>query len=488
MTFETTRRHILGFGAAGIAAALLAPERLLAAEVPADWRLGVADVEGDVSPRAMTLVEGRAPARLSGVLYRNGPAKFRRAGGAAGHWFDGDGLIRRFAIRDGRASLSARFADTAKRRIESRADAMIVPGFGTPPGVGATLASGDDVNAANTSVMMAGNELWALWEAGSPMRLDPETLASRGFKSFRDDLAHMPFLAHPRNEPDGRVWNLGLSGKHAILWQLAPGGALERTDMIELPRASYIHDFTATARHIVIVLQPWVQVRDALPVIAGLAWQPELGTQVLVIDKNDVTKRRIFELPAFSFFHLADAWEEPDGTIRFDGCIEENPKFGMVAAVDLIAGRYSPAPLPVLAMIALRPDGRAALSPTRIGAEFPRSDARRAGAPRRHTLHAALYGRTRPMARGIAMFDWKSGKDDCFDFGADHLVEEFLFTPRGDGERDGWIIGTSVNLAAKATELHILDAANVAAGPVATWRADLALPVGFHGTFVRDAA
>ena len=88
------------------------------------------------------------------------------------------------------------------------------------------------------------------------------------------------------------------------------------------------------------------------------------------------------------------------------------------------------------------------------------------------------------MARGVGMFDWKTGKDDCFDFGERQLVEEFLFVPRGTGDAEGWIVGTSVNLDARATELHVLDAVNVSAGPIATWRADVALPVGFHGTFV----
>jgi carotenoid cleavage dioxygenase-like enzyme len=485
MIIDFDRRHFLGGAAAGIATtALVTPEHLFAASAPADWRLGVADVEQDVSPRVMRLVQGKAPAGLSGTLFRNGPAKFRRGNSAAGHWFDGDGLIRRFAIRDGDVRLSARFADTNKRRLESKAGAMIFPGFGTPAGPGVAMSSADDANAANTSLMMADGELWALWEAGSPTRLDPTTLETKGLKTFRDDLAHMPFLAHPRTEPDGRVWNLGQSGAQAILWQLAPGGALARTDIIDLPRASYIHDFTATARHIVIILQPWIFAQEAFPMTAALAWKPELGTQVLVIDKADLSRRRIFELPSFSFFHLADAWEEPDGTIRFDGCIEANPTFGMVAAAELIAGRYHPAPVPVLAMIALRPDGRATLSPTRIAAEFPKSDKRRAGLARRYTLHTALYGHTRPMARGVGLFDWKTGKDDCFDFGHQHLVEESLFVPRGSGEHDGWIIGTSVNLAAKATELHVIDAAHVATGPIATWRADIALPVGFHGVFV----
>jgi all-trans-8'-apo-beta-carotenal 15,15'-oxygenase len=42
-----------------------------------------------------------------------------------------------------------------------------------------------------------------------------------------------------------------------------------------------------------------------------------------------------------------------------------------------------------------------------------------------------------------------------------------------------------VNLDARATELHLLDARRIEAGPVATWRADVALPVGFHWTFRR---
>jgi carotenoid cleavage dioxygenase-like enzyme len=65
------------------------------------------------------------------------------------------------------------------------------------------------------------------------------------------------------------------------------------------------------------------------------------------------------------------------------------------------------------------------------------------------------------------------------------LVEEFLFVPRGADEGDGWLIGTTVNLDARATELHLLDARRIEAGPIATWRADVALPVGFHGTFRR---
>ena len=55
---------------------------------------------------------------------------------------------------------------------------------------------------------------------------------------------------------------------------------------------------------------------------------------------------------------------------------------------------------------------------------------------------------------------------------------------RSTSEGDGWLVGTSVNLKARATELHVFDARHVGAGPVCTSRADVALPAGFHGTIV----
>ncbi len=485
MTITLSRRQILS-AATMAGGAMLCPGEALAGSKDADWTLGIADVEDDLAPRAMRRIAGRMPAGLDGTLYRNGPAKFRRGASRAGHWFDGDGLMRAFRMTDdGNVRLAARFADTAKRRQEAKLGRMVMPGFGTAAGAGAEISSADDTNPANTSVIVSGGELLALWEAGSATRMDPLTLETKGLKTYRADLAGMPFLAHPRIEPDGRIWNLSLSRATALVWRIGPTGALEAAQTIKLPRASYMHDFTATARHLVIVLQPWIQDKFALPFVDSLSWRPEEGTKVLVIDKADLTKQRVFDLPAFSFFHLADAWEEKDGTIRFDGCLEANPTFGIESARGLVAGVNIAAPMPILSMIALHPDGRASLSKSGIAAEFPKTDPRVAGLRRRKTIHVGLYRPGRPLAQGIGVWDWATGKDDRFDFGRRQLVEEFLFVPRrgGGGESDGWIVGTTVNLEAKATELHVFDASAVARGPVASWRADVALPVGFHGTF-----
>ncbi|MCE3290105.1 MAG: carotenoid oxygenase [Caulobacter sp.] len=473
---------------AGTSLAAITPEAVLAASAAANpaWALAVGDIEADLAPRGLRLVHGRAPKGLAGTLYRNGPARFRRGTNAAGHWFDGDGLVRAFRIRDGRASLAGRFVDTFKRRQDERFGAMVGPGFAATAAKGAVVRHTDDSNAANTALLAIGGELLALWEQGSPIALDPDTLATKGIKTYGPDLAHMPFLAHPRIEPNGRVWNLGVAGKRALVWTLNPDGTLAKTGMLELPRASYIHDFTATARSLVIVLQPWIQDKRVYPFVASMSWRPELGTQVLVVDKDDFSKRRLYDLPAFFAFHLGDAWEEGDGTIRFDACTEADASFAAEGASQLLQYRMPKTQVTRLSFITLRPDGRGRIEVTPLPAEFPKTDARFAGNSRMKTVvNTVGGGPAKPFLQGVAVSDWHSGKADVFDFGRDHCAEEFVFVPRGSSrELDGWLVGTTLNLKARATELHVFDASRVSAGPLCSWRADVALPVGFHGCWV----
>jgi carotenoid cleavage dioxygenase-like enzyme len=454
-----------------------------------DWSLATADFGAEFANRPMRRIRGRAPPALSGALYRNGPGQWRRPGGEAGHWFDGDGLLRAFRVDEGRATLSARFIDTPKRRADAAAGAVVTPGFGTLARPGARVGRPDDASAANINVIERGTELWALWEAGSPMAIDPASLATKGFKTLAPGLEGMPFLAHPRIEPGGRSWNLGQSGARAVIWRNSPDGALEASEMIDLGRASYMHDFTATDRHLIILLQPLVRERNALPFADAFAWKPELGSRVIVLDKDDLSRRRTFELPPFFFFHLGDAWSDAAGTLRFDACIDGGNEgvFGVGPGRDMLQGRFAGLRPARLALITLHTDGRAELSDAGAQAEFPRTDPRFAGAARRFTVHASGTSPARPLFQGLSVRDWRTERSRSFDFGPHQLIEEAVFVPRpgGSAEFDGWLLAPSLNLEARATELHVFDARRVDAGPICSWRADAALPVSLHGCFVQ---
>ncbi|MBU7581124.1 MAG: carotenoid oxygenase family protein, partial [Porphyrobacter sp.] len=249
------RRQLLRGGMIAAGAAALPAPLLGAGRSPADWTLALTDVPSDIAPRALTRLHGRAPG-LHGTLYRNGPARFRRGASSVGHWFDGDGLVRAWRIDGPSASLAARFVDTPKRRLEERLGRIVQPGFGPPARPGNVLGGPDDTNPANTNVIAVGGQLLALWEAGSAFALDPETLATKGPVTFRPDLKQMPFLAHPRIEPSGRIWNLGSGGESAFVWRLSATGQFEAGAGVCPPIAGSVPDFTATARPPAILCPP----------------------------------------------------------------------------------------------------------------------------------------------------------------------------------------------------------------------------------------
>jgi len=454
----------------------------------ADWRVAFADFEFNLPSTPLACVQGKVPRDLSGTLYRNGPGKWRRPGKSATHWFDGDGLVRAFSLSGGKAALSAAFVDTPKRRADEAARAVVSGGFGTPMAEHVTVNSSDDFNAANISIVLRGNELWALWEAGSPVAIDPRTLATLGVKTLREDLAHMPFLAHPRIDPDGTLWNLGLAGSQAVVWRLGTQGDVQAAVPITLPRASYVHDFTATDQHLIILLQPWVQRAEEMhsDFAETFEWHAQWSTQILVLDKADLTRQRVYELPAFFFFHVGSAWSDPSGAIRFDVCRYADPGFALRGARDVLEGVYRADATPTLCLVTLTHDGKASLQDTGIAAEFPRTDASRSGLSRSYTLHATHKAARQPLFTGVALHDWRTNQSQHFDFGPDHLVEEMIFVPRPgrSAEMDGWILGPTINLRTARTELHAFDSRHIADGPICTWQAPVALPLSLHGVFV----
>lgn len=494
---DLSRRHFieagLGAGMVGTLGACAintsgAPGAAGAPGQPA-WHLGYQNAPSNgFAPEAMKLAFGKPPADLRGSLYRNGPAQFQYGDQYASHWFDGDGLIHRIAIEDGQAVHKARFVETRKRREEQAAGAFLAPGFGTLGDESYYVESSDDVNAANTSVMVVDGELLALWEAGSAFAMDADSLETKGPKVWRDDLKAMPFLAHPKVEPDGRVWNLAVAGSRVGIYRIGKSGELEDFGMVDMGRAAYIHDWTMSERHLIILVQPWINENLRPPVVAGFEWQPQHGLQMLIIDKDDFTNQRWAQAPARAFFHTGSAWEENDGTIKFDVVLYKEPVLGVGGGAAEIRGDWTAADAGVdgiLTQVVIPTSGDARLLETGIVGEFPQVDARFRGKQRQLTALVSGTSPNRPGATGLSTHNWMTGESRQFEFGADRMVEEFLFVPKagGSSDRDSWLIGPVLNLKAGVTEICVFDAGNVSDGPVCIWQADYSWPLGFHGTW-----
>jgi all-trans-8'-apo-beta-carotenal 15,15'-oxygenase len=485
MMNDLSRRGFLGASAIALGAAAAGPAL---AKPAGDWRIGFRTPTAQgLGPARMRRVSGRMPKGFSGTLYRNGPAQLTYGTTPVGHWFDGDGMVHRIRFGEGEVMHAARFVGTPKRKAEQAAGKFLSGGFGSRADPSFVIDSPDATNAANTSVMMAGGELLALWEAGSAWRVDPVTLESRAPKVWREDLAGMPFLAHPKREPDGRVWNLAMGAGRIGVYRISPSGDLEDFTMVETGVTAYLHDFAITETKILILLQPWVAGEFSLPFISAYRWRPEQGLRVLILDKADLSKRRWAQAPARAFYHTGGAWEDTDGTIRVDAVFYPEPVLGMGGAVDLIRGESTGPGFPTgrLSMLEIPPAGDARIEETLLGGEFPQVDPRRQGLSRRLTAIASEDAPGRPGATALSVFDWDTGATSRHRFGASHIVEEHLFVPKpgGTGESDAWLVGTALNLRAAAMEVSIFDAARLGDGPVGVWRADYAWPLGFHGTW-----
>ncbi|HSV59597.1 MAG TPA: carotenoid oxygenase family protein [Variovorax sp.] len=495
------RRELLRLLASAGAAPLFAPfsraaqpdawqAQFEASDAP--WKLGFATPPDDL-PLAPATVRGRFPDALAGTLYRIGPAGHDLGGERYHHWFDGDGMVQRFLIEGSRVSHQGRYVATPKRVAELRAGQRLTEAFGTVPPGAEPPSSADSINVANTSVLPLQGEVLALWEGGSATRLDARTLDTLGTRAWRADLAGMPFSAHPKVEPDGTIWNFGVSASQSLLalYEIAPEGALRRAEVLPVAQLPMVHDFAVTARHLVFLMPPLVY--DSLRKQAGASfldahvWRPELGLRALVVDKKDWRRRQLFRLPAGFLFHVGNAWEEegtPRGTrIHIDYVRSESAAGVFTSEREVMRGRWLPRPRPQLtvATLDLR-TGRATQNTLPLDAEFPRIDPRRVGLRHRSVVHATQSEDGLPGFRAIARTNVETGRSQRFVYGRQAMVEEHVFVP--DGKGPGWILGTVLDVAQRKTVLSCFAADRLATGPVAQATLPYALPLGLHGSFV----
>ncbi|MDG1418896.1 MAG: carotenoid oxygenase family protein [Maricaulis sp.] len=498
---KTNRRETLGLmlaaggvaSAPGMARALeLDPvyDSFERARLTQPWTLGMVDAPAEGLNGTAELFHGALPEGLSGVLHRNGPGRFSRNDWRYRHWFDGDGMVHRWEISDQGVTHRARFVQTNKWRMEEEAGRFLMPALGSVPPDMAGIRGPDDMNVANTSVIRIGDELLALWEGGSAWSLDPETLATHGVKNWSPELSSMPFSAHPSRDVDGTIWNFGADPfrEQLVLWRIDPDGSLRKADLVRDVPGGMIHDFVITDRSLVFLIGCDRMGEMQLPIIAGYKWQDNIPMRAVVFDKEDWSVRRDFDLPPGFLFHFGGAWEEADGTIRLQAAIADNADFaydGAFRAMRGEAGSMDP-DQSRMRHVTLRPGGRVDIETHEdLFAEFPQIDARFIGQQHRHTWHIGQHRHTPDETSNIVRRDGSDGPGDAYDYGAGRNVEEALFVPREGSTRegDGWLVQTVLNTAEAVTELHVLDAMNLSAGPVASWRLPYSVPLGFHGTW-----
>lgn len=436
-------------------------------------------------------IRGEFPRELRGTLYRNGPNPQFAPRDSNHHWFLGDGMLHAFRIADGNVSYRNRYVRTPKWEAEHRAGHALFGSWGNPmttdPGY-----VGKDSGVANTNIVWHSNRLLALEEAHQPFQVDLRSLEPAGYIALAGKAGR--FTAHPKFDPEtGEMVFFGYGvGDVPLSNGMAYGvvdqaGTTTRLDLFEAPFASMVHDFMVTRRHVMFPILPLtLSLERALGGLPPVAWEPEKAGYVGVLSRDaGIGSIRWFKVDACYVFHVMNAWEEGD-TLFAD--VMEYPVAPLFPNADGSPGAPSHAIMVRWTLDLKGPsDAVKREQLDDMAGEFPRFDERRSGLSYRHGYFAA-NSRNEPTIRSdaIAHVDLATGRRTTAVLPSGDFAGEPVFVPRTERavEGDGWLLSVVYCGAEDRSDLVLLDAQDVGAGPIATASLPRRVPFGFHGNWV----
>jgi all-trans-8'-apo-beta-carotenal 15,15'-oxygenase len=442
-------------------------------------------------------VQGNLSAELNGTLYRTGPSLFSSFGKRYGHLFDGDGAVSAVRFTNGRALGAVKLVQTKGLVNERRAARQLYGGYGTTaPGLNRFIKARLK-NPANTSILVCGQRVFALYENDLPTEISPDDLATLGEQDL--GIVVETFSAHPHAVPSRRaVYNFGLRhGRKTILdiYELNDSAGGRRLASVPFSHTTYIHDFIATEKHLVFFAPPIrfnpLRLAFGLDTFnSAMRWRPELGTDVIIVPIADPERVTRFKIDAFYQWHFLNAYERCN-EIVVDVVLypDFESNYWLGALIDphpmsqYVAGE--------LWRVTLDPGARRATRESRWDhpCEFPRVAAEVQAARHRIGWLAAHVESTGKLVdrlpNAVAKVDVETGHDSVWP-GGEGVVSEPIFVPRPGKvtEDDGWVLALVYDPASDTSNVTVLDARDLSAGPVARAWFNHHVPPTFHGTFV----
>ena len=431
---------------------------------------------------ALTVVSGELPRGLRGVLYRNGPVQLAAYGTRYAHPFDGDGLVRRFAFDGAAVTMRSRLVRTRELAVEEARGARVYRSLGTnaPGGLRANLFNTRFKNAANTSVVVHGGRLFALWEGGAPHALDPVTLATQERSQLGGALENrfgrverwlnpeLPFGAHPKVDPaTGELVNIGVAygvRPRLLVYRVSPRGEVD-VRAIALGGVTFVHDFALAGDYVVVFLNPLAFGMFGL--LAGLTAPiasvapTGKGARILILRRDGQV---VFDalVPARYVMHCVNGFVSPEGDVILDVVSSADPP--PFADMKGVYEGATPYPETKLTRYTCSITAGAAREETRFNAplEFPTVAPRDVGRP-----YATAYAVAGRMQRQGATFDSIARVDSSA--GA-HRVRRYregvpgepVFVPGPAGAGVDYLLTLVASNDGATTWLDVLDAETLA--------------------------
>ena len=443
-------------------------------------------------------ITGVLPPELSGTLYRNGPVRWEAGGFYAQHLFDGDGMVAKFVLADGRVHYRNRYVRTPKYLAEQAGKGATIRGLGTQrPGGLLANAGRLPADRSNTHAIYYAQKLLTLSDDGPPRELDPDSLATLGAYRFGGQLpALATFSPHPKFDPHtGEMFNWGIAvntgprrGALAALrcYRIDHAGKLHTIATIALEHLRIGHDFGLTEKYLVFVLDPLVLARPVhaalglLDVAAATEFRTELGSRVILVPRDGSTPRQ-FDIPAIAKVHVNNAYDDGDDvvfdTVRYEDWDALTQLLADFRGHDTLRGG-------VLSRLRISKSNHVSVEDLcPLLGEFPMHDWRRTSLYYRYSYLVHADGENPTQ---IVKVDNHTHAHTAYaGFGAGDFPGEPIFVPRSDhaAEDDGWLLLITYLAGQHRNALLVLDARHLDGPPVAVARLPHHFMPGFHGMF-----
>ncbi|KAJ6020087.1 Carotenoid oxygenase [Penicillium canescens] len=454
-------------------------------------------------------VHGDLPNDIDGTFYRVMPDPQLPPFIDNDPWFNGDGNISAFRIKNGSVTFQQKYVRTEKFVREREAGRALIGKYRNK----FTDAVGFNVRStANTNIVSFNGQLLALKEDSPPYAMDPKTLETKGLYTFDGQLPSVTFTAHPKTDPmTGELVCFGYEAKgdgspDICYYTIGPDGKFTQTVWLVAPVCGMIHDCAVTENWVLFPVIP--QLSDLERLKQGgehWQWSPETPLYIGVIPRYGAKPSDVKWFTYKNSFpsHTANAYEQDDGKIVFDlGLSDKNVFFWWADGQG-----NSPEPSKIhtqLTRFTVDPKAEEENLPEPEvlhdgNSEFYRIDDRFFGRKYSHcyfdlmdpslgTDFAAIgpvMGGGYPPYNSLAHHDESTGKTEIYFPGSTHLVQEPIFIPRACSteEGDGYLMALVNNYRNMSSELHLLDCRDFTKA-----RAIIMLPLrlrpGLHGNWV----
>lgn len=471
------------------------------------WANAIAKPAQEFPLTPLPIISGTIPPGLRGTLYRNGPARLERGGIHVGHWFDGDGAILGVNFNTstsleegGSATAVYRYVQTDGYKEETVAGKMLYGNYGmTAPGAFWNRWLKPIKNVANTSVLALPDKLLALWEGGHPYALDLETLETKGSDNLGGLDKGLPYSAHPSVDLHTKeIFNFGVSiGNNGTLnlFKSDWTGKIVQKAQFPLEGLPVIHDFVLAGPYLVFFV-PAVRL-NILPVVLGintysqsLQWQPQVGTQILIFDRQTLSLVSRGETEPWFQWHFANGYLDASGEVVVDIARYQDFQTNLFLQQVAFGETHTPAKS-TLTRVCINPQTGAVTNIQQIldrHCEFPSVPPQNVGQASRYTYFSISRQETdisQEILNAIACYDHKTETLTEADLGENRYPSEPIYATDADNPEQAWILTVVYDGNCDRSQVWVFDAHRLKEEPVCKLELPSVIPHSFHGTWKR---